>query len=618
MSVIQKPLAAAFGLLAFPIASVQAQQAQVSAETIVVTASRQAMQASELLSDVTVIERKEIAAAGPNASLTDLLARQPGIEIKNDGAPGSAASVYLRGSNSGHTLLLIDGMRSGSSTMGSANWSYLPLEQIERIEILRGAASSLYGSDAIGGVIQIFTRKGNGPLRANAEAGFGSHDSSAVSAGLSGSQQGWRYALQAAHQQSQGFNSINNPANTSYNRDRDGFRNSSMSGSLAYNFAQDQEIGVNFLASDGRNDYDAGGAWSTPSSWDYHQKQKNATYSLYSRNRLSSGWYSTLRLGRSSDDSRQIENGRRASRIHNEQTQYQWQNDIGLPLGKALLALERLEEKVSGDQSYDRDRRHINAIMAGWKGTLENHRLQFNLRRDDNSQFGKKNTGFIAYGYQFTDTLRAHASYSTAFKAPTFNDLYWPKAGNPDLKPESARNREIALHYDQAGHHASITAYRNDVQDLIAWAPISPGSWTWLPFNVDKARLEGITLAYAGNLYGFDIKASADFQDPRDTVLDKVLRYRSRQHGSLAVGRSYGNFDWNLEWQAHGKRYQDVNNTQKLGGYALVNLQAGYRLDKDWSLFARVNNLFDRDYVLNQDYATDGVNYFLGVRYAPK
>ena len=615
MSFKQKPLAAALCLLALPFPHAQAQEAE---ETVVVTATRQPMRANELLSDVTVIERQEIEAAGPAASITDLLARQPGIEIKTDGAPGSVANIYLRGSNAGHTLLLVDGMRFGSATMGSANWSYLPLQQVERIEILRGAASSLYGSDAIGGVIQIFTRKGSGPLQANAEAGIGSHDSSAVSAGLSGSQQGLSYAIQAASYRTRGFNSINNPDNASYNPDRDGHRNSSMSGSLSYTWAREQEIGASFLATDGWNDYDAGGPWSTPAAAGYQQKQKNAVYNIYSRNRLSRYWNSTLRLGSGSDDSRQFLDNRQTGKIRTRQTQYQWQNDIRLPLGTALLALERLEEKVSSDPVYDRDQRSINSILAGWNGTLENHRLQFNLRRDDNSQFGEKTTGFVAYGYQINDKLRAHASYGTAFKAPTFNDLYWPGAGNPDLKPETAKNREIALHYEHAGQQASITAYRNDVQDMIAWAPIAPGSWTWLPFNVNEARLEGVTLAYTGNIQGFNVKASADFQDPRDTLIDKVLRYRSRQHGSLAVGRSYGNFDWNLEWQASGKRYQDVNNTRKLGGYALVNLQAGYRLDKDWSLFARVNNLFDRDYVLNQDYATDGANFFLGVRYAPK
>lgn len=615
MSIPQKPLAAALCLLALPLSPALAQSSE---DKIIVTATRQPMRANELLSDVTVIDRQEIEAAGPSSSIADLLSRQPGIEIKTDGAPGSLASIYLRGSNPGHTLLLVDGMRFGSATLGSPNWSYLPLQQIERIEILRGPASSLYGSDAIGGVIQIFTRKGSGPLRANAEAGFGSHNSHALGAGLSGGYENLSYALQLSTLQTRGFNSIDNPNNDSYNRDRDGHRNHSASGNLAYTFAPGHEVGLNFLAARGENDYDSGGPWSTPAAADYRQDQENAAYSLYSRNRLSQNWSSTLRIGRSSDDARQFMDRAQTGKIRTVQTQYQWQNDVRLPVGTALLALERLQEKVSSDQTYDRDRRTINSILAGWSGSVEQHRLQFNVRRDDNSQFGNKNTGFIAYGYQINNQWRAHASYGTAFKAPSFNDLYWPGAGNPNLKPETSRNREIALHYETGAHQVSATVYRNDVDNLIAWAPIAPGSWIWLPANVNQARLEGLTLAYSGQLYGFDVKASADFQDPRDTGIDKVLRYRSRRHGSLSVGRSYGKFDWNVELQASGQRYQDVNNTRTLGGYALTNLQAAYRLDQDWSLFARVNNLFDRNYVLNQDYATDGVNYFLGVRYAPK
>jgi len=618
MSFKQKPLAAALCLLALPLSPVSAQEDERSTEAIVVTANRQPTRSNDLLSDVSVIERKEIEAAGPNASITDLLARQPGLEIKTDGGPGANSAVYIRGSNVGHTLVLVDGLRVGSATLGAGNWSYLPLQQVERIEILRGAASSLYGSDAIGGVVQIFTRKGAGPLRFNGELGYGSHRTSSVSAGLSGGQQGWSYSLQVGSTQGRGFSAIENRDNSAYNPDRDGHRNTSASGRLAYAYAQGQELGLTFLHARGWNEYDSGGPWSTPPGADYRQDQRLSAFSLYSRNQLHERWTSTLRLGQSSDDARQFMDDERTGKIRTDQTQYQWQNDIRLPLGTALLALERLEEKVSGDQAYDRERRHINSFLLGWNGYLEQHRLQFNLRRDDNSQFGDKNTGFAAYGYQFTPALRGSVSYGTSFKAPSFNDLYWPGSGNADLKPETGKNKEVALHYEQGGQHLSATLYRNDVKNLIAWAPEFPGSWNWIPQNVNSARLQGLTLAYEGQLQGFDLKASADFQDPRDTDLDKVLRYRSRRHASLAVGRSHGPLDWTVEWQASGKRFQDVNNTQSLGGYALVNLQASYRLARDWALFARANNIFDRDYVLNQDYATDGANFFFGVRYAPR
>lgn len=582
-------------------------------DVTVVTASRQPMRTNELLSDVTVIEREEIERAGPSADLSDLLARQPGLEVKRDGGLGGASSVHIRGSNSGHTLLLIDGMRAGSATTGAPSLSYLPLAQIERIEILRGAASSLYGSDAIGGVIQVFTKKGQGPLAFHAEAGVGSHRTRATSAGFSGGHQSWSYSLQAANQRTRGFSNTNRDSG-SFNPDRDAYRNTSASGSLAYTFAKDQELGVRFLQADGWNDYDG---YSTAS--DYRQKVRASSFNVYSRNRLAGFWTSTLRLGQSVDDSRNYRDHDDDGKFRTRQIQYQWQNDFRLPVGSALLAFERLEEKIDTTTAYDRDKRNIDSLVTGWRGNLGDHRLQLDLRRDKNSQYGSKTTGFASYGHQFSSAWRANASYGTAFKAPSFNDLYFPGMGNPNVKPETGKNKEIAVHYEIGGHHASVTAYQNDVEDLIDWAPdpSDPSGWTWRPYNVGKARLRGLTLAYEGSLWDFDVKASADFQNPRDRELDKVLILRSRRHASLSIGQRRDRTDWNLEWQIYGKRYRDDANTQTLGGYALVNLQAGYRFAPDWTVFARVNNLLDKKYTLNYGYNTDGANFFVGVRYAP-
>ena len=206
----------------------------VASDAIVVTASRQPARTNELLSDVTVVDREKIEKAGPSASLTDLLAQQPGLQVVVSGSAGGSSSIYIRGTKAGHALLLIDGMRAGSATLGQPDLAYLPLQQIERIEILRGAASSLYGSDAIGGVIQVFTRKGQGPMAFTAEAGFGSRHTHAASAGISGSHQGWSYNLRAGYLRTRGFSATNTDNSYSFNPDRDGHRNTNASGSLAY------------------------------------------------------------------------------------------------------------------------------------------------------------------------------------------------------------------------------------------------------------------------------------------------------------------------------------------------------------------------------------------------
>jgi vitamin B12 transporter len=600
---------ASASLLAALAAAFPAQAA--TGDTVVVTATRQVQRANELLSDVTVVEREEIAQAGPTATVADILARQPGIEITSRGGPGTTGGVMLRGANSAHTLVLVDGIRVASATLADVSWGFLPLNQIDHIEILRGPASSLYGADAIGGVIQIFTRRGEGPLRTNAEVGVGSWNTSLVSAGLSGSQEGWRYSLQASDNRSHSFSAINNPKNSSYNADKDGFQDSSASASLSYAVASGHELGINLLESDGWNRYD-----SSPKASDWKQKQTVSGVSAYSRNRFLPDWTSTLRLGRGTDNSRQFQDGNPSSTLRTDQDQIQWQNDIKLPYGTALLAAERLQQKVSGDTAYSVNQRTINSLLAGWNGRFGAHSLQLNARRDDNSQFGGKSTGVLAYGYQLAPAWRANAAYGTAFKAPSFNDLYWPGSGNPNLQPERATNREVAVHFEQAGQQASATYYRNRISNLIDWAPGANGLWA--PANINNARLTGLTLAYAGNVGAYALRANVDLQDPRDTGTDKLLRYRAEQHAFFAANRSFGRWQWGAELSASGKRYNDVANTQVLGGYALVNLQVSYQLEHDLSLFARANNVFDRDYALVRDFATPGANVFVGLRYQPK
>lgn len=604
-----KPLAALLPL-AFA-ASAHAADQLAALDTVVVTATRQAQRASEVLTDLSVIDAAEIRAAGPGATINDLLGRQPGIEITSKGGVGTDSAIFIRGSNNNHALVLVDGIRLGSTTTGYPAWGFIPLEQIERIEIIRGSCSSLYGSDAIGGVIQIFTKRGDGPLNAYGEASYGSWNTAALATGFSGSAEGWRYNFQLAHKESDSYTAINNPKNSSYNADKDGFAMTTSSGGLSYAPAQGHELGFSYLYSEGWNRYD-----SFPKAADYKQVQTLYGANVYTRNRLTEAWTSTVKLGQSADRGRQYADGTPAGEIESRQTQAQWQNDIALPLGMALLAAEYTKQTVSGTVDYDVRDRTINSYLAGWHGNLGNHRGQVNVRRDENSQFGGKSTGSLGYGYQLTRDWRANASYGTGFKAPTFNDLYWPGAGNPDLKPETSINREAAVHYETEQQHASLTYYRNVVSNLVEWAPNSSG--LWFPANVAKAELSGWTLAYEGRVADFRLSGSLDLQDPEDSDRNTVLRYRAKKLAKFGVDRDFGPLTVGAEVLLSGHRYNDVANTQELGGYGLLNLHASYRVARDWSVFARANNVFDKDYVLVSNYTTPGFNAFVGVRYNPQ
>ena len=620
----QKPRPACVATFAVAVAawsSTAAYAEDQQLDPIVVTATRQATRTNELTSDVSVITREEINQAG-ESTLAQLLARQAGVQYVANGGTGSNSGVFIRGAATNQSIVLIDGQRIGSATTGSAALSRIPLDQIERIEILRGPASSLYGADAIGGVIQIFTRSGEGPARVNARTGYGSYNTTDSSVGIAGDTDLVSYSVQAGYANTDGFNAISNRKNLFYNRDQDGYYNRNLSASFAVRPAKGQELGVNVLVSNGTNQYDANDFSALGAAKNYSSDQNLGTYSIYSRNRLSQAWNSTVRLGRSTDDTRDYAGNVRDSKFRTDMNLLSWQNDIKLPVGEALLAYEYLKQMVSGTTDYAVTERTINSFLAGWNGNIEQHRVQLSLRRDDNSQFGDKTTGSASYGYQFTPEWRAHVSYGTAFRAPTFNELYFPKSsffagGDPNLKPETEKNTEIGVNWEQGSHRASAVVYNNELTDLIEFRPP-----TFAPVNVSKALLRGATLTYDGRFSEWAAGLALDFLDPRNEENGpnngNRLARRAEQQMSSYVSRTLGNWELRGEWQLVGNRYEDPANRVRMGGYGLVNLYADYRLERDWVFFARANNIFDKDYETASDYSTAGANVFVGVRYAPK
>ena len=597
------------GLLALWITgSLQAQPA--SAPTIIdpvtVTATRSPQLLTDLIADVTYIGPEEIARAGAQG-LAELLQRQPGVQIVTNGGPGSTTGIFLRGANSNQTLVLIDGLRIGSSSSGTAPFEAIPLDQIDHIEILRGPAASLYGADAIGGVIQVFTRSGGGALAANASAGYGTYDTSDLTGGVSGSLDAWRLALQAAHRQSAGFNAIWNPANFSYNPDRDGYGNDSGSARLAYRFAPDQELSALFFRSRLDTQFDAGQPY-----FDDRTVTTVQSYAIESRNRLASFWTSTLGAGASTDDSTS-QSGFGPSQFDTLQRQYQWQNDFSLPYGSLSVAAIRREERLDTNAGFAVTSRNTNAVVGVYQLRDGPNALQANLRHDQNSQYGGRTSGAIAYAYTIVTGLRASASYGTGFKAPTFNDLYFPGFSNPDLQPETARNFEAALRYGSDRINAGIVAYRNKVSDLIVFE--CDASFNCAPRNVANATLEGVTLELQWLSGGTSVKASADFARPYDDATGNLLPRRARRYAALEATQAFGPLQLGVQASATSARFDDAANTRRMGGYAIVNLTAEYAMTPQWALFALLGNAFDKHYELAADFNTPGASVFAGVRY---
>jgi vitamin B12 transporter len=280
-----------------------------------------------------------------------------------------------------------------------------------------------------------------------------------------------------------------------------------------------------------------------------------------------------------------------------------------------LLAAESLRQKIGGpnieSSNYVTRNRTINSGLAGYTANIGNHRMQLNARRDNNSQFGNKTTGGAAYGYQITNELRVRGGYSTGFRAPTFMDLYFPAPwGNPDLKPETSRNQEVGLSYDTANTRLSVTAYRNVIDNLIIL------NASWQPINVDgRAKISGATFAGQHNFGNITVRASYDALSPKDSN-GNYLQRRARQHGSVGFDHSWQRLTWGADAIAMGRRYDNAANTIELRGFATMNLRAEYRMNNELSLFARVNNVFNKDYMMTNTWVMPGINAFVGLRYA--
>ena len=603
-----RPVLVAAVLLAMPCARAQSGKPLLS-DTYAVTASRGAQPIADVLADVTVIDAATIARAGAQ-SLTELVQRQPGVEITQNGGPGSLSGIFLRGANRGQTLVLVDGVRLSSSSAGATSLEAIPLDQVDRIEILRGPSSSLYGADAIGGVIHVFTRRGTSALTGNASAGGGTYGTWDVKGGVTGTSGPLAFAAQVAAKGSDGFNAVVDPSSFLYNGDKDGYKNQSASANLGYTFTPGQEITGQFFRSHLNSQFDGGPGFDDRTVTDAE------TWQVAMRNVLAPFWVSRLSAGAGIDDSK-TESAFDDFPFKTIQRQYTWQNELTVPLGLLTAGLERREEHLKTTAPFAVTERNTNSIFAIYQMRIDDHAVQGNLRHDDSDQYGGKTTGSIAYGYRVSPALRVTAGYATGFKAPSFNDLYYPGFSNPDVKPETSKNFEGGIYWTANLAAATVelraVAYHNRVSQLIVFQ--CDADFKCAPHNVNRATLEGVTLgleARADN--GTTVGASLDIQSPEDDVSGNLLPRRARRHGAVTAGYPIGPVRLGAELVASSLRYEDPANLVKMGGYAVLNLTAEWVVTPGWTLFARADNVFDKNYELAAGFGTGGATVFAGVR----
>ena len=597
------PVRASACLLAAAAAFSLPAKAQPTLPETVITATRTQTLANELVGDVTVIDRAQIETATA-LTLPELLARTAGLQFSANGGRGRTSSIFIRGTESRHAILLVDGVRIGSATIGSPTWETIPVEMIERIEVLRGPASALYGSDGVGGVVQVFTRKGRAGFHPSAFATVGSYRHATAGFGLSAGEGPLTYSLGAQRTRERGFSATNAQVSFgNHNPDRDPFSQGSFHASAGYDLGGGWRADAALLYSDGIAWIDDGPGLDSRSA------VRAFTAWTGISGRLMEGWRTSLRVAQGTDTSNSIVAAWPGD-FKTGQREWTWQNEVDTRAGVVLAGVERREQQVNATTSYTVEKRTIDAVFAGLTGSAGAHSWQANLRRDESSQFGGATTGFAGYGVRLSPAWRASASWGSSFVMPSFNQLYYPGYGNPDLQPEKGRSHEVGLAWAHDGHEVKLTRFDNRIRGFM--------TSTTLPQNIPRARIQGWTLAYDGAVDKFRLRAALDLLDPRNVSSDLQLPRRARQQATLGADWRSGAWSFGGDLLAVGKRFDDSANTQRLGGYASLDLFANWQFAPDWSAQATVNNVTDRDYETAAGYNQPGRSLFLTLRWQPK
>ncbi|WP_457788045.1 TonB-dependent receptor domain-containing protein [Pseudomonas sp. PL-6] len=567
-----------------------------AAEPLVITSGRLAEPQAQATAATTVFERADIERLQVS-SVPDLLSRVPGVSIVQNGGRGSLTSLFLRGANANQTLVLVDGVRLNAAASGLARLEFLSPEQIERIEVVRGPRSALYGADAIGGVIQIFTRQGEAGLQPRLRLAAGSQQTFERSLGLSGGDQRTRFDLGASLVERAGFDRSADARG--YDGDHDGLRRKAFNLSLQHRFNERLEGGLSLLEQHGESEYDDLFSFvpGNPS-----ERFSVSTAAAHLEAQLAERWSSRLELGHGEDksDNRDPLNASNNYQYNTYRDSAGWLNTLQLSdAQQLLLGLDWYEDRLGSDSEFSQTERWNRAAFVQHRFRGEGFATELGLRHDDNQQFGSENTWNAALSLDLSERLELLLSYGEGFHAPTFNDLYFPTSsfygGNPNLAPERSKTYEVQLRGEHLDSRWSLSAYRTEVEDLITVVS-DPLTFFSTPMNVNQARLQGLELSLEREVLGWQAALGASLLDPRDRDSGHTLPRRAKRSLSLDLDRQFGAFAAGLTWQAVSGRYDDAANTREIAGYGLLAARASWRMNEELQWQVKVDNLLDKDY----------------------
>lgn len=589
---------------------------------IVVTATRNPQLLSSTMPHTTVIDRDDIERSQAS-DLVTLLQREAGLQRTQNGGVGTVSSIFLRGAPSLQTLVLVDGVPlNKQDASGAVSLEHVMLDNVERVEIVRGNVSAIYGSGAIGGVIQIFTREGTREPSASLGMELGPNETAKLSAQASGRVGDTAISAGVSRYLTEGFSSVDAAQRLGANPDNDAYQNTSVNLSLSHQLAAQHRIGMRYMHSSGDTDYDNAFGASTDLQSSSARLQQA---SLFADNTWGD-WRSRVTLSEQSDRSTTRDDGFYGStdQYRTRATVLNWVNN--LVVGEDWLltgGLERQWQRVDTASTspyanpYD-VKRDATALFGGVEGPAGPGTVQFNLRHDKVGELSKS-TGFLGYSLPLGEAFKLIASASTAFNAPPLGYLYAPSYGNPDLKPEEARSREIGLQYTRGAHLLRTTWFDTKVRNQLEYdTNLSRFE------NIGQTRNRGLELSYQGRVGETGLRASLTLQDPENDITGETLLRRAKSFWSLGVSQPVAGVLVDADLRHSGRRsdrytdtstYATVDTT--LAAYTVLDLAASYKLRKDLELRARIDNVTDRDYQTVYSYNQQPRSVYVGVTWRP-
>lgn len=593
---LQSLAAAVLAAIALPSLPAVASERETRLAPIQVTASRVELGIDDALASVTVITREDIAQSQA-PDVLELLRRVPGLDLARTGGPGSATAVFLRGTNSNHVLVLIDGVRVASVNTGSFAWEHLPVDQIERIEVVRGPRAAYWGSDAIGGVISITTRRTDGP---HATARVGRWDRAGLHAGWGYVDDTTSVSIAAGGETLEGFNATR-PGNFSFDPDPDGYDNRNLTLRASHALGS-QVIGFTAYATRADVDFDRG-----------ETEARNEAIAASVRGPLAESWSHELVLGYGGE---RLDTPAFTQRFDTERTQLDWIHRVALGEStRTVFGYNGSDERggnrntATGRDTYRRSRQN-HALFASLQGDPRPFHYELALRRDDSSQFGGATTAQAAVGIAFSGG-RAYLSWGEGFRAPNFNELYSPGfggsfAGNPNLQPEDSRSFELGVSYALGENRLSLAAFDTEVRNLIAFQ-----GERFRAVNINRAEIDGIEARWERDFGMLQLAADISWLEAVDARTGLQLLRRPEQKGGLDVGIPIGAAGrFGVAWQ-HVSSRRDFSGNLK--SYALTDLRYEHGFGNGFRLGARLGNAFDKDHELARGFATAGREWMLTV-----